>query len=90
MTPPSELDTAPQPNLDPALHAGPSMFSGTAGSENSDEDDLPDDMKGFLAINAEKSKKWPTLTSHKEPAADAEEWKGVKDKLQYLEDYPNS
>ena len=45
MTPPSELDTAPQPNLDPALHAGPSMFSGTAGSENSDEDDLPDDVE---------------------------------------------
>ncbi len=49
MTPPSELDTAPQQNLDPALNAGPSMLSGTAGSENSDEDDLPDDVEmGFF------------------------------------------
>ena len=54
MTPPSELDTAPQPNLDPALHAGPSMFSGTAGSENSDEDDLPDDVEMGLFDHLEE------------------------------------
>lgn len=50
------------------------------------EDDLPEDMKDFLEINAEKSKIWPTITAHKEPPADAEDWKGVKGKRQYLED----
>jgi ferredoxin len=51
------------------------------------EDDLPEDQKQFIQINAEKSKKWPVLTQHKDPQPDAEEWNGVKDKLQYLEDY---
>jgi ferredoxin len=51
------------------------------------EDDLPENMREFLTLNAEKAKTWPVITAHKEPAADAEEWKGVKDKLQYLEDY---
>lgn len=50
------------------------------------EDDLPEDMKDFLEINAEKSKIWPTITARKEPPADAEDWKGVKGKRQYLED----
>lgn len=50
------------------------------------EDELPEDMADFLQINAEKAKVWPSITAHKEPAADAEEWNGVKDKRQYLED----
>lgn len=51
------------------------------------EDELPEDQKQFLEINAEKAKKWPSLTRHKDPKEDAEQWNGVKDKLQYLEDY---
>lgn len=51
------------------------------------EDDLPEDMKDFLAINAEKAKTWPAITAHQEAAPDADEWKGVKGKRQYLEDY---
>lgn len=50
------------------------------------EDDLPEAQAQFLEINAEKAKIWPTITAHKEPLPDAEEWNGVKDKLQYLED----
>lgn len=50
------------------------------------EDDLPPEMTDFLEINATKSKEWPVITTHKEPAADAEEWNGVKGKRQYLED----
>lgn len=50
------------------------------------EDDLPPEMAQFLTINAEKAKQWPAITSHKEPLPDAEQWNGVKDKLQYLED----
>lgn len=51
------------------------------------EDDLSDEQKQFVEINAEKAKKWPVLTMHKDPKEDAEQWNGVADKLQYLEDY---
>jgi len=50
------------------------------------EDDLTAESRQFLAINAEKAKKWPRITMHKENLA-AEEWNGIPDKLQYLEDY---
>lgn len=49
------------------------------------EDDVPDDMKQFVALNAELSRKWPVLTEKIEAPTDAKEWEGVKDKLQYLE-----
>jgi ferredoxin len=49
------------------------------------EDDLPDNQKQFLPINAELAKQWPAITARKEPPADAEEWKEVKDKLPLLE-----
>ena len=49
------------------------------------EDDLPEDQHAFLALNAELSLKWPVITEMKAAPADADEWNGVKDKLQYLE-----
>jgi ferredoxin len=49
------------------------------------EDDLQEDQKQFMEINAELSKVWPNITSMKEPPADAKEWEDVKDKLQYLQ-----
>jgi ferredoxin len=49
------------------------------------EDDLPADQKAFLQLNADLAKKWPMITARKDPPPDAEEWKEVKDKLQYLE-----
>jgi len=49
------------------------------------EEDLPDDQKQFIAINADLTKVWPTITDAKEPAADADDWKEVKNKLKYLE-----
>lgn len=49
------------------------------------EDDLPEDMRKFTALNEELAKKWPVLTSTKDAPADADEWKDVKGKLQYLE-----
>lgn len=49
------------------------------------EDDLSDDQQQYLQINAELSEKWPVLTEMKDPPADAKEWDGVADKLQYLE-----
>ena len=49
------------------------------------EDDLPDEQRQFIEINAELAAKWPVINTRKDPPADAEEWNGVEGKLQYLE-----
>ncbi len=49
------------------------------------EDDLPEEMAEFLALNAEKAKEWPAITAHIEALPEAETWKGVKGKRKYLE-----
>ncbi len=49
------------------------------------EDDLPKDMQEFMDLNAELAKEWPVISEMKDPPADADEWKDVKGKLQYLE-----
>ena len=50
-----------------------------------DEQDLPDDQQHFLALNAELASKWPVIDAVKPPPADADQWQGVENKLQYLE-----
>lgn len=49
------------------------------------EDELPEDQKQFIEINAELAQKWPNITEKKDPLPDAEEWDGKPDKLKYLE-----
>jgi ferredoxin len=49
------------------------------------EDDVPDNQRAFIALNAELAKGWKVIIERKDPPADADEWAGVKDKLQYLE-----
>jgi len=49
------------------------------------DDDLPDDMLPFIALNAELAKGWPVINQVKVPPADAKDWDGVPNKLQYLE-----
>ncbi len=49
------------------------------------EDDLPEDQRHFVALNAELAKEWPVITEQKDPLPDAEKWEDVPDKLQYLE-----
>lgn len=49
------------------------------------EDDLREDEKQFLELNTELSKTWPIINQMKEAPPDADEWKDVDDKLQYLE-----
>jgi ferredoxin len=49
------------------------------------EDDVPEDQKQFVALNAELSKSWPVLTEAKSAPADADDWKEVKGKLRHLE-----
>lgn len=49
------------------------------------EDEVPEDMQEFTELNAELAEVWPNIAEKKEALADAEEWDGVPDKLQYLE-----
>ncbi|MSP53089.1 MAG: DUF3470 domain-containing protein [Gammaproteobacteria bacterium] len=49
------------------------------------EDDIPEDKKELIALNAELSKVWPGITNSHAPLPDADDWKDKPDKLQYLE-----
>lgn len=50
------------------------------------EDDLPEEKKVFLDLNKQLSKQWPMITAMKPAPADADQWKNIPDKLQYLEE----
>jgi ferredoxin len=41
-------------------------------------------LEKWLELNAEYAKAWPNITIKREPPADAKDWDGVKDKLQYF------
>ena len=49
------------------------------------EDELAEDQAVFLELNAELAEVWPNISEMKEAPADAEEWTGKPNKLQYLE-----
>ena len=49
------------------------------------EDDVPDDQRAFIALNAELARGWKVIIERKDAPADADEWAGVKNKLPYLE-----
>jgi ferredoxin len=49
------------------------------------EEDVPAGQEAFTALNAELAKGWPVITDKKDALPDAEQWKDVKEKLQYLE-----
>lgn len=49
------------------------------------EDDVPENQRAFLPLNAELSKVWPVLTEKKDAPPDADEWKDKKDKVNLLE-----
>jgi ferredoxin len=49
------------------------------------EDEVPEDQKHFIALNAELSKTWPVISSVQPAPEDAEEWNGKPGKIQYLE-----
>lgn len=48
------------------------------------EDEVPEAQQEFIELNAKLSKVWPNITEVKNPPADADEWKGVKNKRQFL------
>jgi ferredoxin len=49
------------------------------------EDEVPENQRAFLHLNAELSKDWPTLTEKKDAPADADDWKDKKGKVDLLE-----
>lgn len=51
------------------------------------EEDLPEDMQHFLALNAELSlnENWKVISEQKDPLPTAEEFKEVKNKLDLLD-----
>jgi ferredoxin len=49
------------------------------------EDDVPKGQEQFVKLNAELAKSWPVISEAKPALPDADKWKDVKDKLQYLE-----
>jgi len=49
------------------------------------EEDVPEDQKEFIRINAELSKIWQPITEKKDAPPDADDWTKVKDKKHLLE-----
>jgi len=49
------------------------------------EDDVPDDQRAFIALNAELARGWKVIFERKDAPTDADEWAGVKNKLPHLE-----
>lgn len=49
------------------------------------EDDVPENQRQFIALNAELAKLWPTITEKKAALPDADAWMGKPDKAGLLE-----
>jgi ferredoxin len=49
------------------------------------EDDVPEDQRDFVRINAEAAMAWPAITAKNDAPADAEKWAQVKEKRKLLE-----
>ena len=49
------------------------------------EDDLSDEQRKFIELNAELACQWPNINIKKDAPLDAKDWEDVADKLQFLE-----
>ena len=49
------------------------------------DDDVPENQRYFIKLNAELSRSWPLVTKSRPSLPDASDWKGVKDKRQFLD-----
>ncbi len=50
------------------------------------EEDLPDDQKDFIEINAKLSQKWPVIDGIKPAPIDADHWANIDKKRHLLEE----
>jgi ferredoxin len=46
---------------------------------------VPADQQQFIKLNVELARDWPSITKTHDPLTDAEDWKDVKEKQQFLE-----
>lgn len=49
------------------------------------EDEVPEDQKVFIELNADLAQQWPNITQMKPAMPDAEEWNGKPGKLELLQ-----
>jgi len=49
------------------------------------EEDVPESQQDFIALNAYLAKAWPSITDTKPGPPDADDWKDITEKRQYLE-----
>lgn len=49
------------------------------------EDEIPEDQQDFLELNAELAEIWPNITQGKDTPKEADEWREVSNKREYLE-----
>ena len=64
---------------------GVSMWGGLARGAVQLEEDVPGDQQHMIALNAELSAKWPTISKSKGALPDADDWKDRTGKLPQLE-----
>lgn len=50
------------------------------------EEDVPDDQREFIELNAKLAASWPVLTIKKDGPADADDWVGKPNKRELLEE----
>lgn len=50
-----------------------------------EEDDVPEDQKHFIQLNAELAQIWPEISIAIDPMLDHEKWDGVENKLPLLQ-----
>jgi len=49
------------------------------------EEDVPEDQREFVAVNAELAKSWPVITRREPALPDADVWATVLPKIQLLD-----
>ena len=49
------------------------------------DDEIPEGQEAFEDLNRDLSETWPVISEPPEPPTDADEWREIKDKIQYLE-----
>lgn len=49
------------------------------------EDDVPETMQDYIALNAEMAQIWPPIVEKKDPLPDHEQWAGVAGKINLVE-----
>jgi ferredoxin len=50
-----------------------------------DQDEVPEDQRDFIRLNAELARVWPVITAPKSPPADADVWKTEPNKRRLLQ-----